>query len=395
MHEIQKSVQKLLRHIISVFIASIAVLSVSAADVKGDTIVAPDAAPDENFVTASVVVASPGTILYSVFGHACLRLECPTHGLDFVFSSEAEDAAHNVLQFFAGNLSMGVRAVPTEEYLQQYREEGRAVRQYRLNLPIAVKQRLWQQMDERLQYADVPYDYLNEGCAVSVMHWLEDAIDADSLVFAPWPEKFERSRKEIGHDNVDNPWLRFALHNIIEGEANYTDIRPQDKCIIPADLVEVLQQAKAYGRPLLSKESKQLLPLTKPLHYTWFTPLMLAFLIFALALSNLWLRNKWVRILLWSVYTLLGTLVVYLWLVSPLCCTQWSLLVIPFSVLPLLLWRWRRYWALPFAAIAVLWAVVMGLWPHILVDTPHIVLALAVAAMAAELHPMKKIYKSA
>lgn len=388
MREKPKSVQKLFCHIFAVLIGLIAVTSpvMAQSEVGEDSASAALAAPDEDFVTASIVVASPGTILYSAFGHACLRLQCPSHGLDFTFSNEAEDAAHNLLLFFAGRLNMGVRAVPTGQYLQQYREEGRAVYEYRLNLPIAVKQRLWQQMDERLQAPDEPYDYMNAGCAVSVMHWMEDAIDADSLTFAPWPEKFGRSRKEIGADALNNLWIRFALHSIIEGEANYTDVRPQDKCIIPAELVEVLQQATAYGRPLLAKEGRQLLPLTKPLGSPWFTPVMMAFLLLAIALLNVRWCSHVIRIVLWCLYTLFGAFVTYLWLFSSLCCTQWSVLIIPFSVLPLMLWRWRRLWALPFAALAVLWSVVVAFWPHVLVDAAHIVLSLAVAAMAAELY---------
>lgn len=41
-------------------------------------------APDENFVRAYVVVASPGKVMYSSMGHACLRLVCDTHHLDFI-----------------------------------------------------------------------------------------------------------------------------------------------------------------------------------------------------------------------------------------------------------------------------------------------------------------------
>lgn len=364
----------------------------------------PDATPDENFVTASVVVASPGTILYSALGHACLRLQCPSHGLDYIFSAEAEDAAHNVAMFFAGRLNMGVRAVTTEEYLQQYREEGRAVREYRLNLPITVKQRLWQQMDESLNYSDEPYDYMNRGCAVSVMHWLEEAIDADSLTFAPWPEKFQRSRKDIGGDAIASPWIHFLLGTISEGEAYSTHVRPQDKCIVPSDLVSVLQQATAYGRPLLEKKPTMLLPQTKELTYSWFTPLV--FSLFVLLLAVVLLCFRWTNsrrscgfgrkcpaalakavlggeVLLWTLYTLAGAFITYLWLLSDLPCTQWSVLIVPFNVLPLLLWRWHKLWALPFAALIALWCAGVSLWPTTLVDPAHIVLALAAAAMAA------------
>lgn len=383
-HEISKSVHTLFRHIAAVLVALYVAIPLVAAE-PAATVGLPaeeqtEAGPDEDFVTASVVVASPGTILYCALGHACLRLQCPDHGLDFIFSAEAEDAAHNVAQFFAGRLGMGVRAVPTADYLQQYSEEGRAVDEYRLNLPIAVKQRLWQQMDERLNAPDEPYDYMNSGCAVSVMHWIEDAIDADSLAFAPWPETFERSRKEFGGDGIASPWVHFLLFTIGEGEAYDTDVREPDKCIVPNDLVAVLQQATAYGRPLLDKKPHQLLPQTKVITYSWFTPLVFALIILLLAVVGVVFRV--VRPILWTLYALAGAFITYLWLLSDLPCTQWSVLIVPFNVLPILGWRWRRFWAWPFAAVIILWCAVVSLWPHTLVEPAHIVLALAVAVMS-------------
>ncbi|MBQ4138143.1 MAG: hypothetical protein II592_01175, partial [Muribaculaceae bacterium] len=36
--------------------------------------------PDSsNFVTASLLIASPGEALYSSYGHCALRMECPVH----------------------------------------------------------------------------------------------------------------------------------------------------------------------------------------------------------------------------------------------------------------------------------------------------------------------------
>lgn len=403
-HENRKSVQKTVLHIVAALIALCVAMPLAAAD-PATTANGQEGShePDEDFVTASVVVASPGTILYSALGHACLRLQCPAHDLDFIFSSEAEDAAHNVAQFFAGRLSMGVRAVPTAEYLAQYDQEGRAVTEYRLNLPIAVKQRLWQQMDERLTLPDEPYDYMNGGCAVSVMHWIEAAVDADSLTFAPWPDEVVgASRKQIGGDSIASPWIHFLLGTLGEGEAYDTGIRPQDKCVVPHLLVAVLQRATAYGRPLLGKQPHRLLPQTREITHSWFTPLVFSLIVLLLVVGLLCHRtcafsrrscsgiSRGLEALLWTLYALAGAFITYLWLLSDLPCTQWSLLVVPFNVLPLLLWRWRKFWALPFAAIIVVWCVVVGCWPAVLVDPAHIVLALAVAVMSLSLRNNSK-----
>ncbi len=341
--------------------------------------------PAEDFVTVSVCVASPGEEIYSALGHACLRLQCPTYGLDYVYSYESEDASHKVLDFFAGRLKMAVRAVPTSEYVAQYAPEGRGVTEYVLRLPIRVKQRLWQQMDARLQYTPVPYDYMNRSCAVSVLDWLEEAIGKDSLEYAPWPEKYGRSRKEIGGDSIVNEWNHIFVCTFVTGEANDVHIDNLRKVIIPSELVEVLQGAQAFGTPLMEDGCNVLQPTTKTVGPAKVTPLMLSLVVLLLSLVNLRLHKTWLRAVVLIPCLLLGLFVLYLVVLSDLPCTQWNWLIIPFCPLPFLFWKWRRLWTLPFAAVCVAWIVGLLLYPHQVVDSAHLVLAAAMAACNIEI----------
>ena len=143
----------------------------------------PDATSDstdcnaDDFVIASLLVADPGGKLYSVMGHACIRMQCPAYGLYYCLSYESEDVAHRVAEFFAGKLYMGMFAVPKEEYCASYREEGRGVYEYTLNLPIEIKRELWRILDEEmLKGCQQPYDYFHRGCAISCVRFVEQAI---------------------------------------------------------------------------------------------------------------------------------------------------------------------------------------------------------------------------
>ena len=85
-----------LKKLYILLVATIAsVLGANAQSLNPDSL-------DENFVIASVLVASPGGQVYSVFGHTALRMQCPTHGLDYVFSYESEEHGMLELQFLAG-----------------------------------------------------------------------------------------------------------------------------------------------------------------------------------------------------------------------------------------------------------------------------------------------------
>ena len=142
---------------------------------------------------------SPGDELYSCAGHACIRLECPTFNLDYCFSYESESVKEKVLTFFMGKLKMGMFATPTEEYLDLYRAAGRGVREYRLNLPIRVKQELWRVLDNHmLEGANLPYDYITHGCAHSALLMLKEALDTIPIAYGPWPEHLRRlNRREL------------------------------------------------------------------------------------------------------------------------------------------------------------------------------------------------------
>lgn len=92
-----------------------------------------------HFVTASLMVISPGNEIYSVFGHCVLHMQCPSKHLDYVYTFETEP---NYLKFFAGKSKACFVAVPTHEFLQQYKAEGRGVTEYELNLTPHEKQEL-------------------------------------------------------------------------------------------------------------------------------------------------------------------------------------------------------------------------------------------------------------
>ena len=331
----------------------------------------------EDFVEASVVIASPGTKLYTVLGHASLRMQCPKYQMDFVFSYEAEDAASHVLKYLSGQLRMGVRMIPTQAFVDSYREEGRSVAEYRLNLPIEVKQHLWQILDEGVRMHDVPYDFLRHGCALSVLQWLIQATDGN-IVFAPWGDGVRgKSRKEIACGAMENRWHRFVFSTIVGGEAYYTDTDVVGKVVVPAQLVDVLSEATAYGKPILKKEPHYLCQEETERSQTPFSPLVVGMLILALSVGNVYFRNRYLHGVLLVSQTTAGVFFAYLLLFSGLPCTQWNWLIIPFNPLPALCWKWRDRIGTPFGIVTLIWAAGVALWPNQLMETAHILMGLA------------------
>lgn len=335
---------------------------------------------DENFVIASVLIAEPGGVLYSNAGHVTLRLQCPDHQLDYVFSYESENVSQKVLTFLAGNLKMGMFAIPTAEYLESYRKEQRGVKEYVLNMPINAKRNLWRVCDNHmLEGANLPYDYINRGCAYSTLRILQEGLDTIPIQFGPWPEKFKTlNRRELAAMQlVDYPWTTCFMHFVCNGAVNKNDCTNEEKVVVPVDLIEVLSCAKVQGKPFMSSSPTQLLPPGPERQKPWFTPTLLAGILLLLTIVASLCKKSVMDYVLLFIQSVLGIVTVYLMLFSNLVCTEFSCLIIPFNPLPLLLWKWRGKWALPYAIVIALWMVVVLLWPHSLTDTSFILLSLA------------------
>ena len=336
----------------------------------------------EDFVSVSLLVGAPGGALYSQAGHACLRLQCPTYRLDYCYSYESEDVNNRVLRFLQGDLKMGMTAVPFAKYLKQFRNEGRTIREYPLNLPPNVETRLWQIMDQRLiEGMDLPYDCLQRGCAQTAFQNISQALDTVSVCYAQWPERWNWTRREFAEHNIKSPWTKFVLYSIIGTEADRM-VSDFDKIVIPEDLAWVWQHATINGKPIITAHPIVHTAVAKSeQHDIWdiVTPLRLAFVLLILAISQLWLRSTVIDWLLLAIETLGGIFFTYMLCISNITNLGFSWLIIPYNLLPFLFWRWRHLWALPWAVILLVWCAAMTVWPHQLTDWTHVVLTLALA----------------
>lgn len=336
----------------------------------------------EDFVIASLLVADPGTVMYSVLGHACLRLQCPAFGMDYCFSYESEGVQNRVLDFLAGKLMMGLFAIPVEDYCAHYREEGRGVYEYTLNLPIDVKRELWRVLDEHLTAGKkLPYDYYHRGCAITCVDFVKEALGETGIAYDNSLYANGRSVKEIWNSYTKNAlWVRFLCYFIGAGEELEKPLVGDKQLIIPIDLVHAWQKATVNGKPLLASEPNILVEGEPKVADGCFTPMVLAIILLILSIANLFWKRPYFDWLMLAAQTIIGCGMTYLICFSDLCCTDWNWLIIPFNPLPAIFWYWRKYWALPYAGILAVWCIAMTavtLWGHVLVDWSHILMVVA------------------
>ena len=257
---------------------SLSVAERNAAQGFNDTIdrLAPD------FVLVSLCVADPtdqSQDYLGITGHAFLRLQCPTFGLDYCFSYESEKIKGQLWDYLTGKLKMGMFAIPTNEYVEDYRVWKRAVHEYRINMPADAEQRLWEQMDNHmLTERDMQMDLLKFGCTNTILRYVEKALSPTQIKYN-WPEKYRtKSAMEIAEGHLVNyPWTLLGMR-LTAGKEFSQMQSPKQKIIFPTDLLEVWSTATINGEPMLRYVGDLVEAEPVVVEKPWFTPQLCGFL---------------------------------------------------------------------------------------------------------------------
>lgn len=329
----------------------------------------------EDFVKAYVVVADPGSTLYAVYGHTCLRLVCDTYDMDYCFSYESENWNTQTLALLAGKLKMCMMAIPFEEYVALYAAEGRVVRQWELELPIAVKRELWRVLDEEIMRGELPFDLDKRGCTATCVDFLHRALDTIPIDYV-WSDEYKGSVREISYNRCAKGWGTFWLMTIAGGKNDYTAIPNEQKIVVPIQLVETWQEATIQDKPFLSRDAEIVQPISRP-QESPFTPLIASLCVLGLAIGSIFWKRPYIDWLILSIQTLFGLMLTYFVFFSNFPGTGWSWLILLFNLLPVIFWKWRVHWAVPYAIIIIIIIIIAAFMSRIWVMPAHLVLALA------------------
>ena len=343
---------------------------------------------DPNFVWVSLCIADPTDYREDALGtsgHAFLRLQCPIFGLDNCFSYEGESVNDNLYRYLSGKTKMGMFAVRTDDYLEDYRKWNRAVHEYRLALPPEAEQRLWEIMDNHSTKGLVLRHDLNKyGCAITVVKYVKSALRETPIEYAPDEEMASMTRREIGYRSLANhPWLRLTSMIFTDNRAD-KNVPIDEKLIIPADLAAVWQRATVEGKPMATYVGDLVegapLDNSKP----WFTPLLAAILILIITIVFSFTKLPYWDWLLLSGQAIAGCVLIFLWIIMKEFGDAAYIIMVLLNPMPLLLWRWRRYWVLPYAAFLSVGVIVLACWPHMLIDPALLMLSVAYIVLFAK-----------
>lgn len=341
----------LLKVLLHVFIAATPLATKAQTDTV--TTVLPDSS---NFVTASLLVAEPLHALYSVFGHATLRMECPTHNLDYVFTFESDPNFGTFMTGIAGKAKAKYIAVPTDTFINDTRRKGRGLKQYKLNLTHHEKQELWRMLDEQMMAGDYRnFNLLYTNCLTTSILNVQQCLIGEHFEWGPldYPQTLndgELFRHAVRH----SPWAEFLF--ITFGGTAYNRRSIQEYRLTPETIVPMLRKATFVNdstgerRHVLTDAGVTLVESSGNDKATPVTPtivfggLLLLTLIITLAE---WLL-QWRRVgnvydvLLFTAQLLVCLVMLYVTFFSELFVSMWNWYLVAFMPLPLLFWLLRR-----------------------------------------------------
>lgn len=353
--------------------------------------------PDSsNFVTASLLTMSPTERIYSTFGHVAFRMECPMHGLDYVFTYESDPSVNGFLTFFAGKADAYFVAVPTPQFLKDMQKEKRGIKQYELNLTLHEEQELWRNLDnDMVEGAHRKFNLLVNNCVSMTVMKLHQSCINEHIEWGK-EEKLtllnngDYVRQCVGR----SPWAEFLfitfMGSVCEESYGY------ESRLCPENIITELKKASFVSeedekRPVLTGEEKELVPVTGTLKDTKVTPTLLfvVLLVFTCMLTFAEWRWNWViparifDVILFVTQTLLGFGLLYITFVSELLGSHWNWYLIPFNPLPLILWlclRKQKNYGRVYLLYTVVLVAFIALTPFLSqLDAPHQLLVATLA----------------
>ena len=201
----------------------------------------------------SLLTCSPGTEVWSQYGHTAIRVQNFTSGADVTFNYGLFDfsSPHFIWRFCTGETDYLVAGTSTQWFLQGYAEEGRSVTEQELDLTPEAREAITGALvvnclPENRTYR---YNFFYDNCATRVRHMVED--HCGELIDYRTEPVFGTLRDALKYYTRNYPWSGFGISLLIAAPAD----RPsgfEEEMFAPEVMMEGFATAMIGERPLVS-----------------------------------------------------------------------------------------------------------------------------------------------
>jgi hypothetical protein len=272
-----------------------------------------------------VMTMQPGKIFFERFGHDAIVVEDPATGAALSYNYGFFDPSEPGFlgRFIRGRMEYMLVALPLEQDLASYREEGRGVSIQWLDLTPEQATRLSAALAEaaRPENARYRYDYFTANCATKVRDAIDAALDGQLHHQIAGRSRGNTYRSEAVRLASPAPWMWLGFDIGLSRHADQ-QLSRWEEAFVPMRLADSLDEVRlADGRPLVASERvllpHRIAPAPAEAPRPWW-PWLLAGM--AAAVAFLWLARSRPRLagaaaaVVWLACGLLGMLLLYLWL---------------------------------------------------------------------------------
>lgn len=345
---------------------------------EADTLQADSLGADS--IEISLLTCSPGTKVYSLYGHTALRVKDRPRQLDLVFNYGVFDfrTPHFTWRFILGECDYIVQGYSFDLFLMDYLARGSSVMEQVLDLTPAEAMALYRSLmvnalPENRTYR---YNFLTNNCTTKARDMVERAV-AGRVVYEEAPE--HPTYRQLLHAYThDYPWSEQG-NDILLGADCDTVLSDRAAQFLPEQLMQYFETAQIYDeqnnrRPLLRQtrvllqKNEQRLAAQKPAVPLdgRLTPLAVGWgllaVVLIIGLVEYRTRRMWwgLDLLLMTLQGVAGLLLCFMFFFSlhPTMDSNWQVLV--FNPLPLLCMPWVvkcavRGRACPYHYVNMLW----------------------------------------
>lgn len=135
--------------------------------------------------TVSVMTCGTGNELYSLFGHTAIRVSDTENNLDVVYNYGAFDfdTPNFALRFSKGDLDYFITNNRYVDFINQYNYEKRDVYEQELNIPLAQKQELFENLASSMLSNERLYQYkfIDNNCTTKVVDIINKTLKTNVI----------------------------------------------------------------------------------------------------------------------------------------------------------------------------------------------------------------------
>lgn len=216
--------------------------------------------------TVSVITCGIGNESYSLFGHTAIRIKDEVNFVDAVYNYGAFDfnTPNFVPKFAKGDLEYFAVANRFTDFISNYASENRSVEEQELNIPLSLKQKLFENLNTSLASGDSHYTYkfIDKNCTSMAIDIINKTLGSSIITKKTDTDLTYRS---ILYPYFDNHFYEKLGTSIIFG-TKVDELGT--KLFLPLELQKSLQLIQ-YNHQLLAPKNKVLLQVEETHLSSW------------------------------------------------------------------------------------------------------------------------------